>query len=224
MLTTGDSIVLEAFLKALVQLEQPLDEVTEKALIQVIENLETLAQNSPPLKQEYDKARLELVKNYQSQSRIKFVSASEQSSIGEASQSVFVPNQESSMLGQDLSPSPKKKTPLEIFEENGLVGCFAEETDSVASTHEFSKLDLEKAFHQILGAPDSISTAKRMSRVISVFERAVEVLENQTSAWNWLNRSNPALGEVIPLDLLETEEGAEQVNTLLGRIEYGVYS
>jgi putative toxin-antitoxin system antitoxin component (TIGR02293 family) len=75
-----------------------------------------------------------------------------------------------------------------------------------------------------LGTPDSISAAKRMGRVTFVYERAVEVLENQESAWNCLNRANPALGEAVSLDLLATEEGAEQVKTLLGRIEYGVYS
>lgn len=130
MLTAGDSIVLEAFLNALVQLDQPLDEATEKALIQVIENLETLAQNSPPLKQEYDKARLELVKNYQSQSRLKFVPALAQNLTSAASQSVSEPNQEPSLPSHVLAPNPRKKTPLEIFEEHGLIDCVKEEVDS----------------------------------------------------------------------------------------------
>ncbi len=224
MLTTGDSIVLEAFLTALAHLDQPLDKATEAALVQVIENLKTLANNNSPLKEEYDRARIELLKNHQSQSRNKFLTVSEQTLTESSAQISSVPHQATSLLSQDIAPNPQEKTPLEIFEENGLVGCFSEEPDSAASTHELSESDLKKAFHQILGVPDSASAATRIDRVVSVYEHAVEVLENRTSAWNWLNRANPALGDVIPLDLLETEEGAEQVNTLLGRIEYGVYS
>lgn len=78
MLTKNDSIVLKAFLTAFDRLEQTLDEATQKTLDQVIENLETLAKNSAPFKKEYDRARIELLGNYQSQSRNKFVPASEQ--------------------------------------------------------------------------------------------------------------------------------------------------
>lgn len=85
-------------------------------------------------------------------------------------------------------------------------------------------LDLVTASHQILGAPESVSIAKRLYRLTVIYEHAVEVLEHSDSAWNWLKRPNPALGGVVPLDLLETDEGAAQVDTILGRIEYGVYS
>jgi acyl carrier protein len=53
---------------------------------------------------------------------------------------------------------------------------------------------------------------------------AKEVFENDETAQKWLKRPNRALGGKIPYDLLDTEEGREQVYKLLGRIEYGVYS
>ncbi|WP_013320270.1 antitoxin Xre/MbcA/ParS toxin-binding domain-containing protein [Gloeothece verrucosa] len=59
---------------------------------------------------------------------------------------------------------------------------------------------------------------------ILVLNYAVEVFENSEVAQNWLKRPNKALGEVIPLDLLDTEQGVQQVYELLNRIEYGVYS
>ena len=40
----------------------------------------------------------------------------------------------------------------------------------------------------------------------------------------WLQKPNRALGGAIPIDLLSSDLGADQVETILGRIEYGVYS
>lgn len=41
---------------------------------------------------------------------------------------------------------------------------------------------------------------------------------------DWLKEPNPALGGAVPYDLLSTDEGFQQVNDILTRIEYGVYS
>jgi hypothetical protein len=78
MLTENDSISLEAFLTMFVHLDQPLDEVTEQALIEVIENLKDLANKNPLLKEQYEKERVEILKNYSSQSR-KFINPHPQS-------------------------------------------------------------------------------------------------------------------------------------------------
>jgi len=61
----------------------------------------------------------------------------------------------------------------------------------------------------------------RLSRLIS---RAIEVFENIDTARKWLKRPNQALGGIVPLDILDTDAGTEQVEELLNRIEYGVYS
>ena len=43
-------------------------------------------------------------------------------------------------------------------------------------------------------------------------------------ARQWLSFPQYGLGGVVPLDYARTEVGAREVETLLGRIEYGVYS
>ena len=43
-------------------------------------------------------------------------------------------------------------------------------------------------------------------------------------AVRWLTASNRALGGEIPITLLDTSAGAHEVETVLDRIEFGVYS
>ena len=64
----------------------------------------------------------------------------------------------------------------------------------------------------------------RLLRVARVATSAEDVLGAQAKAGRWLQNSNRALGGAIPLDLLDTDLGAEEVMTILGRIEHGVYS
>jgi putative toxin-antitoxin system antitoxin component (TIGR02293 family) len=64
----------------------------------------------------------------------------------------------------------------------------------------------------------------RVFRFARLFGRAAEVLESQDAARRWLNSPQFGLGGAIPLDYAETEVGAREVEDLLGRIEYGVYS
>ena len=61
----------------------------------------------------------------------------------------------------------------------------------------------------------------RLSKVITVAE---EVLDGPANAMSWLKRAQPGLGGKVPLDLLVTQAGADQVETLLRRIDYGVYA
>ncbi len=44
------------------------------------------------------------------------------------------------------------------------------------------------------------------------------------AARQWLKSPQRGLGGVIPLDYAQTETGAREVENLLGRIDYGVYS
>jgi putative toxin-antitoxin system antitoxin component (TIGR02293 family) len=85
-------------------------------------------------------------------------------------------------------------------------------------------LELVKASHQVLASSESVSAAKRLYRLSTVHEHATDVFEDSDIAWDWLKTPNRALGGEIPLQRLETDEGSQQVETILGRIEYGVYS
>ena len=62
----------------------------------------------------------------------------------------------------------------------------------------------------------------RLYRLKKVWALANKVLENPANALAWLRRAQPGLNNQAPLDLLDTEPGYEQVQTLLNQLEYGV--
>lgn len=64
----------------------------------------------------------------------------------------------------------------------------------------------------------------RLFRLVRIAAQASEVLEGREKATRWLHTPNRALGGSRPLDLLDTDLGARQVEEVLGRIDYGVYS
>ena len=63
----------------------------------------------------------------------------------------------------------------------------------------------------------------RAYRLVGIAARAEDVLGSAEKAREWLTRPNRALGQVSPLSLLDTDEGARQVEAVLGRIEHGVW-
>jgi putative toxin-antitoxin system antitoxin component (TIGR02293 family) len=75
-------------------------------------------------------------------------------------------------------------------------------------------------------APDQLlpsDISEKALQIARVLERAIEVLETEEHAVGWLTDHNSALG-AVPLQLLDSAFGAEQVLDVLGRIEDTVYS
>jgi putative toxin-antitoxin system antitoxin component (TIGR02293 family) len=70
----------------------------------------------------------------------------------------------------------------------------------------------------------SKSESDRLYRVARLAARAEEVLGSGSNAARWLKEPMPVLGGVTPLSLLDTDEGAQMVGNILGRIEHGVFS
>jgi putative toxin-antitoxin system antitoxin component (TIGR02293 family) len=66
------------------------------------------------------------------------------------------------------------------------------------------------------------ATGGRYYRTIKVIQHAVTLLGSLENALEWLRGGQRALGGRVPFDLLGTDPGAEAVEDLLGRIEYGV--
>ena len=65
----------------------------------------------------------------------------------------------------------------------------------------------------------------RLVRAARVFWRALELHEgNRAAAVQWLSSTPRALGGATPLEVSSTDLGAREVETLIGRIEHGVYS
>ena len=59
-------------------------------------------------------------------------------------------------------------------------------------------------------------------RFVSLSVRAGEVFANQQKALAWLQTPNPSLNGRTPLEATATEEGFQEADEVLTRIEYGV--
>jgi putative toxin-antitoxin system antitoxin component (TIGR02293 family) len=62
----------------------------------------------------------------------------------------------------------------------------------------------------------------RLVRILRVIEQAEHAFGDVPKARIWLRRPTAALADHAPLDLLDTDIGTRQVETLLGRIEHGI--
>lgn len=67
-------------------------------------------------------------------------------------------------------------------------------------------------------------TGDRLLRTARLFAIATEVLEDEEAAVRWLRSPQAALAGDVPLELAGTDVGARAVETLLGRMEYGVFT
>ena len=91
------------------------------------------------------------------------------------------------------------------------------------------------AFAELTGIPKRTLTRRkeqgklepeesdRLLRVARVFGRALELFEgNVDAARVWLTTRQPALGRMSPLELAKTNVGANEVESLIGRLEFGI--
>ncbi len=62
----------------------------------------------------------------------------------------------------------------------------------------------------------------RLVRVARILAASEEIFGSQEKAGTWLRRPTAALAGESPLRLLDTEEGAREVEILLGRISHGI--
>lgn len=69
-----------------------------------------------------------------------------------------------------------------------------------------------------------VTMSDRLYRLTKVLSVAEETLEGSANAGTWLRRAQPALGGRVPLELLVTQAGADEVETLLRRIDHGIYT
>jgi putative toxin-antitoxin system antitoxin component (TIGR02293 family) len=76
------------------------------------------------------------------------------------------------------------------------------------------------ASHSRLSAEES----DRMVRLARVLALANETLGDRLKVSRWLQTPNRVLQGNTPFELLDTDAGVQSVETVLGRIAYGVYS
>ena len=71
-------------------------------------------------------------------------------------------------------------------------------------------------------APDE---SDRLLRATRLFAKALDLFEGDTAAARrWLLSPQSALGGHVPLEIAKAEVGAREVETLIDRLEHGVYS
>lgn len=70
----------------------------------------------------------------------------------------------------------------------------------------------------------SPSESDALYRIARIYQAALDTLGSVEKATRWLKKPNRALAGAAPLDTLDTEAGAREVEGLLGRIRYGVFS
>ena len=64
----------------------------------------------------------------------------------------------------------------------------------------------------------------KVVRFARLLGHAVHLFGSVEDARRWLKTPQRGLGGAVPLDYAQTEAGAREVENLLGRIDYGVYS
>jgi putative toxin-antitoxin system antitoxin component (TIGR02293 family) len=66
--------------------------------------------------------------------------------------------------------------------------------------------------------------SERLVRYQRLLKKASDVFGDKEDARRWLTHPQPGLGNTVPIEFAKSELGAREVENLLGRIEYSVYS
>jgi putative toxin-antitoxin system antitoxin component (TIGR02293 family) len=88
----------------------------------------------------------------------------------------------------------------------------------IASSLDLSLRSLQRRRHEGRLARYESDRLYRLARLVAL---ADYYLGDHDTAIRWLRRPNHALGGVAPLNIVDTELGARQVENVLGRIGYG---
>jgi putative toxin-antitoxin system antitoxin component (TIGR02293 family) len=95
------------------------------------------------------------------------------------------------------------------------------DTKTLARVLAIPERTLARRRHEKRLRADESDRVVRMARIAAIAE---ETLGDREKAVRWLHRPNRALGNAIPLEHLDTELGAREVEDVLGRIAHGVHS
>ena len=122
-------------------------------------------------------------------------------------------------------------TPLDVLKivRQGIPG---KSIDCLASNIHTSTSELTKCLHisertlqRYRKAPLlSPAISDQLFQIAKVYIRSINVFEDIDDALNWLNQVSFSLGNIAPLELLDTSIGIEMVLDEFTRIEYGVLS
>ncbi|HKL77660.1 MAG TPA: antitoxin Xre/MbcA/ParS toxin-binding domain-containing protein [Gammaproteobacteria bacterium] len=132
--------------------------------------------------------------------------------------------------GQELFPQPPGG-PLqwdELIRENRVPWAAVDHFKAtLAASNQVMAEILGVGSRTLSGRHDPDETLKaavadRLYRAAQVFAQAEAVFGSREAAREWLTTPQRGLGNAVPLSLLATHAGLNQVQDLLGRIEYGL--
>ncbi|MGH7771374.1 MAG: type II RES/Xre toxin-antitoxin system antitoxin [Candidatus Binatia bacterium] len=110
------------------------------------------------------------------------------------------------------------KTGLPYASLEALMGKFGlAREEAAAALHLPQRTIARRKKGQKLRADES----DRLLRLARASAQAAATLGSEEKAAQWLRRPNRALGNLAPLDLIDSDIGARQVEEVLGRIEHG---
>lgn len=67
-------------------------------------------------------------------------------------------------------------------------------------------------------------TSEQTIEMSKLYTKALSIFTDDEATKRWFITPNCALGNQIPIGLINTSFGLKMVSDVLGRIEYGVYS
>jgi putative toxin-antitoxin system antitoxin component (TIGR02293 family) len=82
----------------------------------------------------------------------------------------------------------------------------------------------EKTLERRLAAHGRLTTSESnaLVRVAGVVGLAKQLLKTDDGVRGWLSREQPGLGGRVPMELMQTEAGSSEVETLLDRLYHGI--
>lgn len=118
--------------------------------------------------------------------------------------------------GEDMSAAIREGFRHSVVD--ALVGGSGLTLQEVASSLDLSTRSLQRRKHEGRLARYESDRLYRLARVLALADYFIGARDK---AIEWMKRPNLVLGGVAPLNLLDTELGARQVEDILGRIGYG---
>lgn len=116
----------------------------------------------------------------------------------------------------DLRKAIREGFPTAVVEE--LMRASSLTLKELASALDLSPRSLQRRRRSGRLARYESDRLYRLARIVAL---ANEFIGDHPKAVRWLKRPNRALGGIPPVEALDTELGARQVENILGRIAYG---
>lgn len=119
-----------------------------------------------------------------------------------------------------LAKKVESGLPFEAFERVGRVSGLS--TDELRSAIRIAPRTLTRRRQEKRLSPEESDRLVSISRLLSL---AIGLFEGDVrNALDWFTAKNRALGSLSPLDAASTEVGSREVESLIGRLEHGVFT